>query len=692
MHRFVGLVGALFVVLGAAAAEPAGEWILVCSADNDLYRVLSATGTNCRRVERAVEAVGGAGEGAAVLVLANGYPERTTAVAPAVFQAAEQKRLRLYVEYPAALPGVRLGAPHGAKKERAVVCSEFFGTGLRPMDLLAIHGCWLVPAEVPAGGHVHLVWAKVAGVDRAVFGLQDTPREPLLFDAGQRRLVATTRLSSFVTGRYMPHAAWQGAWRAILGHLQPGRAVPELRWTPTVRPSYSRTEPLPADVERQAVRRLADWYRKARVLRDARWPQAALDRAAKYNTVLDPPPADWPTGDGSLGMLEGYSSTIRADGSQPMRYAVRNDCDCEAAMALAFAARLSGRAADARVAANLIDYTWLRSPLVSGPRADPRSLSFGLIGWALDHPGTYYGDDNARALLGGIAVARLQGISRWDATITRCLEANLRTTGANGYRESCLTDELLAKRGLAAYAQGKPTMRSPHFEAWLWACFLWAYDRQRADAYLVGTKAAFEDLMRNYPQRWYWCIRSGQIERARALLPLAWLVRVDDTPEHRRWLRQVADDLLAYQDACGAIRERLGGVSQAVDSNQRYGSGEVSIIQQDGDPMADMLYTCNFAAIGLHEAAAATGEAVYRRAEDRLAEFLCRIQIRSEAHPELDGAWYRAFDDRRWDYWASNADWEWGPWCTETGWSQPWIAATLALRQMHTSLWELAKP
>ena len=62
-----------------------------------------------------------------------------------------------------------------------------------------------------------------------------------------------------------------------------------------------------------------------------------------------------------------------------------------------------------------------------------------------------------------------------------------------------------------------------------------------------------------------------------------------------------------------------------------------------------------------------------------------------KAHPELDGAWYRAFDFRRWDYWASNADWEWGPWCTETGWTQPWIAGTLALRQQKTSLWDLVQ-
>jgi len=165
---------------------------------------------------------------------------------------------------------------------------------------------------------------------------------------------------------------------------------------------------------------------------------------------------------------------------------------------------------------------------------------------------------------------------------------------------------------------------------------------------------------------------------ARGLLPLAWLVRVDDTPEHRQWLRPVATDLVALQDASGAIREVIAEGTQGTLSNTEYDTRESSLIQTNGDPICDLLYTCNFALIGLPEAAAATEEPFYARAEDRLAGFLCRVQISSQAHPDLDGAWYRGFDFRRWEYWASNADWEWGPWCTETGWTQPWIAGTLA--------------
>ena len=129
-----------------------------------------------------------------------------------------------------------------------------------------------------------------------------------------------------------------------------------------------------------------------------------------------------------------------------------------------------------------------------------------------------------------------------------------------------------------------------------------------------------------------------------------------------------------------------------VPSNDAYGAAEGNIIQNNGDPATDLLYTLNFAFLGLHEAGAATGDAYYKIPEDRVANFLCRVQVKSEKHPELDGAWFRAFDFRRWDYWASNNDAGWGAWCTESGWMQSWITSVLALRQMKTSLWDLTSP
>ena len=177
------------------------------------------------------------------------------------------------------------------------------------------------------------------------------------------------------------------------------------------------------------------------------------------------------------------------------------------------------------------------------------------------------------------------------------------------------------------------------------------------------------------------------------LLPLAWLVRVEDTPEHRAWLKRVTSDLLATQDTCGAIRDEIGnlkmGTHMPPQSNEKYGTNETSLLQENGDPVCDSLYTANFAFLGLHEAAAATNDPFYAEAENKLAAFFCRIQVRSEAHPELDGAWCRAFDFRKWEYWASSGDLGWGAWSVETGWTQAWITSVLVMREMKTSVWDL---
>ena len=59
--------------------------------------------------------------------------------------------------------------------------------------------------------------------------------------------------------------------------------------------------------------------------------------------------------------------------------------------------------------------------------------------------------------------------------------------------------------------------------------------------------------------------------------------------------------------------------------------------------------------------------------------------MESSAQPELDGAWFRALDFGKWDYWGSNADAGRGVWSMESGGTQGWITAVRGLRQMHRS-------
>ena len=168
---------------------------------------------------------------------------------------------------------------------------------------------------------------------------------------------------------------------------------------------------------------------------------------------------------------------------------------------------------------------------------------------------------------------------------------------------------------------------------------------------------------------------------------------MEDTAQTRLWLNTIVDELLADQDASGAIREELGragyGSYPAPSSNDRFGEGEAPVIQENGDPCVDLLYTSNFAFKGLVEAAAVTGDPKIQQMLDKLADFFVRIQVTSPTS-ELDGCWVRAFDYERWDYWGSDSDAGWGTLGDQTGWTHAEITSGLALRELDTSLWDLS--
>ena len=195
-----------------------------------------------------------------------------------------------------------------------------------------------------------------------------------------------------------------------------------------------------------------------------------------------------------------------------------------------------------------------------------------------------------------------------------------------------MVDEELQHRGWKWFASNDHVQYSPHYQSWLWACFLWAYDRTGYEPYLTDE--------RERPSACSWKpIPTGGIgyftaARSSGLEPCClWPGWSESTTR-----RNIAVGSAWWRPICwlrrmrvGRFARRLAGRRTGVASNEEYGTGEVTIIQQNGDTICDSLYTCNFALIGLHEAASATGDPLYANAEKRLADFLCRIQIRSPA-------------------------------------------------------------
>lgn len=674
------------VVCGTAHGAFVDQVVLCCQSNNDLYTLLVGQGITPQRCENPADAVNNAPNGGAVLILADGYPGATTTVGPSVFTAAADKNIKLYVEFPAQLPEMTVGSVRTATLERGVVTSEIFQPALNPNDLIIMHRCRFVDV---AADNSYIVIAKVAGFDTAVFGLTDTTAYPILFKHPARDiLVCTTKLSQFVTGRYAPQAGLQAIWKVILEWLCPGQSVPTLGWQMTVRPTYGPDEPLDPNAQRDAIIRGINWHTNGKLLIHESWLSEYAAHAHRVGPWPDP---SWSAGDGEYGLLEGVYSRIAYDGTQNVNWWLRTDVNGESALAFALRSSIDGDTRSATIARNLLDWVYFNSGLLH--LNDPNDGNYGILGWAPDATGTYFHDNDIKAILGCIGSAGVLNTNRWNDVLVRNILGNFRTTGQRGFRGHALSEPSVTNNGWQYYWRRDFVHCHPHYEAWIWASYLWLYHKTGYAPLLERTRQAISLMMQSYPDNWQWT-NGFQQERGRMLLVLAWLIRVDDRPEHRAWLSRIAEDMLEDQVLCGAIREELGppglGNCDPPQSNTEYGSSEASLIQENGDPLADMLYTCNFAFLGLHEAYAATGDPKYKQMEDKLAEFFVRIQIRSQAHPRLDGAWYRAFDYELWDYWGSNADPGWGAWCVECGWTQGWIVTTLGLRELGLNLWDMS--
>lgn len=663
------------------------------SEANDLYNLLLAEGIDVHLFDTPGQAVEAAPEGSALILTAADYPAQGQAIDEAVVSKAADKKLRVFAEFVSSWPGMEIdSAIERGTVERTVVLTDGFAPLLEPMDLLSTNDTRYFKAK---NDSALLALGRLAGFDTAVYGIEDTGLSPVLVKGPHGELVAMTSLSNFKTARYAPVDHWQALWTGIMRQLTGDKDFAFKAWPSDPHPTYGPDDVLAADARSNAVRRSAQWLEKGRFIPSEEW----LDTIVKYQgdgiTPLGPPASqDFKIGDGSCGLLEGHASNIYTDGTEQYRYWMRADVQGEGAFLLASAAQMLGEQKYADIANNVLGYVFDGDDFRRKNHRDPKSDVYGLIGWAVTHPHVFYNDDNARLILGAIGAQAMLGTERWNKDIAECIMANFRLANDGGFLPDRFEEPELLAKGRDHYAKSDLVLPHPHFESWMWACYLWLYDKTGYKPLLDKAEAAIKTTMENYPDGWHWT-NGIQQERARMVLPLAWLVRVDDTPEHRQWLNTVVDKLLENQDKSGAIREELGDPSKGLfgfsKSNADYGVTEAPLIARNGDPVADLLYTNNFAFFALNEAAEATGDERIRQATDRLADFLIRIQATSESHPDLDGAWMRAFDYDRWDYYASNADHGWGAWSTLTGWIQTWITATQTLIDRRTSYWDLTK-
>ena len=127
---------------------------------------------------------------------------------------------------------------------------------------------------------------------------------------------------------------------------------------------------------------------------------------------------------------------------------------------------------------------------------------------------------------------------------------------------------------------GNPNLKvSPHYQSYIWAVYLWAYSKSGYLPFYERAHAGLEYAMSHFPSRWIPTSNGIGMQRARILLPLAFLVRVNDTALHRQWLQTAVDGFLTRSHCPSgaswcAFKEELNhtgwGGSTRVPNNEDY--------------------------------------------------------------------------------------------------------------------------
>lgn len=627
--------------------------IYVNAAGSDLYDLLPA-----RNMDSLEAAFACASRGEAVLSPARKYPAIKTygKISEKLLSAAKEKKIRVYLEYCISCDGIEFEPPEQPEYFRVAVLSDFFGLALPEGRILMQHGMWC--RRTNRTGKVLLAAARIAGYRNAIYGIPEQDRIPLLFfhPDFDNILIGATGLSHFVKGRFAPAEEWRLIWNGILNWLGVKQSLNS--WQKTVCTSFPEHTSLPEDQELHAFRRSLKWIQK---------------------NILG----------NEMQVFEGFNSSIDEQGNQKISTRPRGDCTGEITPVLAYGWKLDHDPAAKKSCETVMNRLFSTPGLCC---LDSQNPCYGMLKF-YENLDVFYGDDNCRAAIGCLLASEWLGSDAWDRTILRCLLSVLRTTGTKGFRQTRLEWPASFQNGKNwDFYHNEPLENlRPHSQGWMWAAFLLAWKASGHQEFLDKARTGIANLMKKFPDQITWTNGFSQ-EIARMLLPLALLVQAQDTPLHRSFLEKAWTETEPLLESCGAMREIMGNTEHALYpaplTNAAYGTSEAPLIQQNGDPCCDLLYTTNFAFAGLHEAALATGNRKYADAATKMADFLVRIQTKSQIHPELDGTWFRGFDWTLWDYWGSSADIGWGAWCIESGWTNSWIATTLALHTSGTGLYQ----
>ncbi len=461
-----------------------------------------------------------------------------------------------------------------------------------------------------------------------------------LFFLDKTTLVSSIRLCNFRLARFAPRARWKSLITALIAFLA-GEAV-SLRFAPDVYFCREATVRTAQDVT-DAVRLGIDWI---------------------FNAGI-------PEKGGEGGAHEGFTNRISArTGEQGTRCGIRADCTGEIGGALLFDALLTGNAASASVAEKLFDFNFRWLQVKDGAHR-------GMMRWSELAWESCFQDDVARAVLPLLLCPDLGANIPHLDEICDALDYMLLTTGEDGIRTSCTEIRELTPERIAELRKAGSGAPCAHFNAYYHAALLLAYRACGKREYLEVGKRGLETLMTLYPDT---TRETSETEEAcRLVFPLAVLYGITRETKHYEWLCRVTGDLEKFRHRCGGYAEWDTGYRAACS---RRANGECALLANNGDPVADLLYSVNWLPLGFSYAYHVTGEERFHDLWASVSSFLVCAQMHSEL-PSLNGAWARAFDMDTREFAGVPYDIGWGPYCMESGWTVGEIL--MGLQFMHAA-------
>ena len=154
-------------------------------------------------------------------------------------------------------------------------------------------------------------------------------------------------------------------------------------------------------------------------------------------------------------------------------------------------------------------------------------------------------------------------------------------------------------------------------------------------------------------------------EYCRLVFPLAVLYSVTGEKEHYQWLCRVTEDLEKVKHPSGGYAEWDTGYKAR---RSRKEGDECSLLANNGDSVADLLYANNWLPLGFAYAYMVTKEEYFHKKWEEISTFITNCQLISD-DKLLNGAWTRAIDLERMEVYGVPHDIGWAPCCIETGWT-----------------------